>query len=593
MIYFLIVESLYWLKKTDASFGVYLLLSVLAIGTTWQKKKDRLYLTVKKDVMIAAVLYAVMVTLANYSIPVVDMSSWKDFTQFASILRVIVLLFIFLGSVATGYVICDAFPGWMDSATRLITRPIAENGVETVTVAEGALSKRIRKNMFWTCFLVECVIGLTYLFLMCYPGIVLSDNVALFQVDPTEPLREHYPVVHAWILRFFYGIGSSVFGTPNAGVATYTVMQIVSMALIYAYALDTVYAMGIRKEVVTVLAGCYLLLPYQINFLCNTSKDTLFAGCVLLFMTAAVRKRRRLGGPCTDVLIVAGGAGMSLLRPNGLAAFLTTAMVWGIMAIITFRRGRGQLTNTQRQKKSFMSALVITLILVVLIKGPVISGAGILPTESSEPFSVPIQQISRVLVNGRDLPEEDLELIGRLIDPVEVINRYDPVISDPIKSVIGDHEELRINKGLYVSLWLRTGVRYPADYLFAWVDLTKGYWNAGYDSWIGMRGVATNGSGIYEAHPVMDIVYIAQSIFRILPGLNLTVAVGLHVWLLFLVLWYMCKRHEADWWIAIPLLMIFLTLLVGSPVSLFRYIYALIICLPMVYAVAFTAGMTD
>ena len=36
----------------------------------------------------------------------------------------------------------------------------------------------------------------------------------------------------------------------------------------------------------------------------------------------------------------------------------------------------------------------------------------------------------------------------------------------------------------FVHLYVEIGLKHPLKYLEAWVDQTKGYWNAGYEYWV-------------------------------------------------------------------------------------------------------------
>ena len=76
------------------------------------------------------------------------------------------------------------------------------------------------------------------------------------------------------------------------------------------------------------------------------------------------------------------------------------------------------------------------------------------------------------------------------------------------------------NAGEYLKLYVALGLRYPGDYLNAWIDETKGYWNGGYFFWIYMKQMGDNAYGIANTAGENLIARLFAAAFRYLKSRN-------------------------------------------------------------------------
>lgn len=100
-----------------------------------------------------------------------------------------------------------------------------------------------------------------------------------------------------------------------------------------------------------------------------------------------------------------------------------------------------------------------------------------LDENKSKKLSVPLQQVACVVANDRDLSEQEAEMINKIGRIDDIRETYVDYISDPIKSLIamcGQKDYMEKHKGEYFQLWIALGIKYPKDYLFAWINQTKG-----------------------------------------------------------------------------------------------------------------------
>lgn len=75
-------------------------------------------------------------------------------------------------------------------------------------------------------------------FLRYYPGLLTSDSIVqLSQAIGISELINHHPIFHTGIIALFVNIGQAIFGNINAGVAFYTIAQMLIMSGIFAFIL--------------------------------------------------------------------------------------------------------------------------------------------------------------------------------------------------------------------------------------------------------------------------------------------------------------------------------------------------------------------
>lgn len=157
--------------------------------------------------------------------------------------------------------------------------------------------------------------------------------------------------------------------------------------------------------------------------------------------------------------------------------------------------------------------LISVITITAIMKGPFVNIIGVQKSEFAESLSIPIQQISRVIYDGYEIDESQNKLIENIIDINIIKENYLPYISDPVKGVInnteGSNQYLEKHKLEYLQLWIQLGLKYPKEFLKAWIDQTKGYWNGGYDYWVWITGIDANvGYGIHRIIniPILEVI---------------------------------------------------------------------------------------
>lgn len=366
-------------------------------------------------------------------------------------------------------------------------------------------------------------------------------------------------------------------------MCVYGVVQSLAMAAVFAYALVTLYQAGIPRWAITVVFGMYALLTYNVAYSATMWKDIPFSIAALALVVSLYRILRGIGknGALNYVNFALGGIFFCLMRTNGWYSCLVTALVLIPMV----------------RKRKLTVLLCGILAAGWICNGPVLDALGVSETNFVEALAIPFQQVSRVVADGREIPEQDREMLEEIFDLEKVRELYDPLIVDPIKFEAFRHDKrdyLRENLGDYGRLWLRLGMKYPWEYTKAWIDQTQGYWNAGYFYTIypdleedAQLGEAFGIRRPDRDNPVKDGFEKIFAVQRKIPFLaQPLLGIGFHVWILILCFVVNLVKKREEFLLTIPILVIVAGLWIGTPVfSEFRYAYPVFVSVPVLLCV--------
>ena len=343
----------------------------------------------------------------------------------------------------------------------------------------------------------------------------------------------------------------------------------------FAYTVTTLYQVGVPKWMLGLVFFVYALLPYNIVYSVTLWKDVPFGASALLLAVAFYRLVKNVAGKWDYAAFALGAVGMALMRTNGWAALLIAAV---LLAVVL-----------RKQNRLLVKVLLAVLVLSWVMIGPVLKSMNVPGTDPVEAFAVPMQQIARVVANGRELTQEQQTLMGEIFLMDKLGEVYDPQTVDPVKYETFRYDQvdyIRQNAGKYVRLYLSLGLRYPGDYLKAWIDETRGYWNGGYAYWIYTLQTEENILGIIQPEGANLLARLYGAWFRFAEkptALQPLYSIGLQVWILIACCVLCTLQGRKQWLIAVPTLVLTLGLWLGTPVyAEFRYAYPMMLCAPLV-----------
>lgn len=445
-------------------------------------------------------------------------------------------------------------------------------------------------------FFIWGLLFLAYIptFLASFPGFFVYDAETEAYMVFTEKYSAHHPVLHVlllgWMLRIVHGLTQSY----NAGIALYILLQIIFLSGCFAYMMNFLKSIGVKRWICNVGTVFLALFPTVSMFVCCSTKDGIFAGGVVLLTTLLLemardgeafwtKKCKRAGVMFSMLLIL-------FFRNNGIYALVFFLIPFAFLYRKMWRKW------------------IVPIVGAFLIFGSV---TGVLKYtfhftegEMAEMLCVPMQQLARAYTYEKDgFTEEELELLYSLI-PESILEKYNPKLADNIK-VNFLEDNFKGSPGRYVSLWARIGWRYPDIYINSFLANTYGYWypDTVLDGYKGKTIVErVYGDSSYFAFeterpgirmhllPWLENFYekISLEIYQQkLPVISMLFSIGFWHWcyafLAFYLLLIKCGKQAFS--LAVMGLL-YLTVLLG-PIALVRYILYFFFAVPLLLALLF------
>ena len=324
-----------------------------------------------------------------------------------------------------------------------------------------------RWNRFSGWLLPSVLIFVMYLpvFLAVYPGFFVYDAQDELMQVVTRSFSTHHPLVHVLMLGGIIQLVHKLTGSYNAGIACYTVFQMLVMAGIFGWCIRKLEKWGVGKGYRILTTLYFGLCPVLVMFSLCSAKDGLFAG-MLLIMTILLTELFKAPEEFWKqkgklLLLLAASLGMMLLRHNGFYAFA----VFSVLTVIYLKKDR------KKAALYFGGILATYLVVSAGLTGILRADA----SENQEMLTVPISQMARVYQNRKEeLPPEEKELLYQYL-PQEALEHYTPKVSDGVK-VHFNNQAYEADRGSFLKLWLKWGTENPFTYLNAWFMTSYGFW---------------------------------------------------------------------------------------------------------------------
>ncbi len=573
--------SLLWgaeLINTDAYYINYILILVLAGICFYSNLKNgelsRSQTRPKSEVLfvrILSILFTFMIAIANYRMWSIQINysiegvfDYINFTYAIPGVQFFFMLMVFFGG---GYfAFWNIFTFISVNLNRFIWNRKEDN----------YNSRDVFVISFVILLLTRCII----LFLSQYPGEVTPDSVNQIKQIMKGAYTNHHPFYHTMVIKACMSLGMFLFNDINAAAATYSVFQILFTSMCFSYLLSTLSYMKVPKIIIKLSAAFLILMPYHIIYSFTMWKDIMFACFVLLFVAGMFRFLNDIGNRTANyVTIAVSSIGTCLFRSNGLFVFILVAILfwklWGF------------------KYKKIIIILTSAIVISFIMKYGVLTLLNVPQPDITESLSAPLQQMARLQYDGHELTTEERDGIGEIMEMEMNFSMYMPYISDNVKSAVKDQNGLKnlmANPLKYIQLYILLGLKYPGTYGAAWIDLTRGYWNAGYEYPRWQIEVSYNDYEIKheiknETANNMFLIYLWE--YTHIEALKLFMSIGLFVWIDIILFGIsLFRKDKLGIFMSFPVLSIVISLLLTAPVfAEFRYIYAAFCIIPLVLAV--------
>lgn len=440
----------------------------------------------------------------------------------------------------------------------------------------------------WGLMAVICFIWL----LAFYPTIMSYDSLVQMRQVWGESYSNHHPWLHTMMIKVIYEFGLNLFGSENKAIALYSVVSISLLAFSIACMASYLAKKKMRSQYLAVAVLVLALSPINQIYSIIVWKDVPFAAAVLIFMVLLCHlgDQVRVGNAAwiSWIIFVPLGFCVCFLRSNGLYVFL---------GMIPFLIGA-----FWKRKKTVISVIGVVLILGAVYKGPVFEHYRVKEPDIIESLSIPAQQIAAVVSYDGNITDEQKDLLSNIIDLDKVSEAYlgSPTCSDAVKNLVREKDNQQFIKKhatQYMKLWLELMKDNPRIYVRAFFYETGGYWYHQITyHFLWATYIEENGVGIERDSKLPDemVSGIRSYLEQYKAHFDRYLSIGLYVYLFGISFWIVLKRKSSYWITYMPILGIWGTLLIATPVwADIRYAYAIYLAVPLMICLSLSKNVSN
>lgn len=433
----------------------------------------------------------------------------------------------------------------------------------------------------WTILIaLACWICWSPYFLAFYPGSVMGDSFkSIREIMGINAFTNHHPILYTLLIGFFVKLGN-VFWNYNFGVFLYVLFQSTIMAMTVGRLIVWLHEHGIKKWFCVLSILFFAVLPVFPAYAMILWKDPLFSCAMLWYMMLlcdlVLTKGEKLKSTAYIIRFFVVMLLIMILRNNGIYIIFPTVFC---LAII-YRK-------ILKTKWLLIFAFVIG---YSLVNGMVLNTLHI-KTEFVESVGIPLQQMTRVVVEDGKMTKADKEFLFHLLPEDEYKKSYQPALVDSIKwNPEFDEEYLEEHKGEFFKTWLNMLKNNFSIYVDAYCLNTFGFWMPGVQTDYGYadRRIQEK-NNVFNIHQV-DVVerFFGVSLREKLQGNMVFIGSGTLAWIMLIIsaLLFMIKRNAFV--PVLPILFNWGIYLVATPAAFgLRYVFILLFGLPLLIVLPF------
>ena len=437
-------------------------------------------------------------------------------------------------------------------------------------------------------------------FLAIFPGNFVYDTGGEYD-QCAFGFNSAFPRLHSWlninVIHGVYGFTHSF----TAGVAVFTLLHMLGLALLFAWMLKKLRAFGLRPWLLWLCFAWCALFPTVQMLSVSPIRDLMFSGFLtatvfyLLLMLRDSKRFWKSGAPLGFGLCLA----LTVLSRENNGGLLSAGVLVAVTAAAALSAKKGE----RRGAAAFAAASLACFFGLSAFLGAVCRPFERVHTVSG--YAALTQPLARSYERD-EWSDYEKRLFAEYFDVDNL--RYVPNDADPstaaLKGLRGEGSGL----GGFVRLWIGAFRRHPGSFLDAWLENTRGLWqpNAVIDGYVRSgryEGLETayfyytdqiTGPGslrilLPRVHDYYENIGTRLSFERI-PVLRLPFSIGFHFWLLLGGLFYWAWRGKRRLlWVFAPLAA-YTLLSALCPLMLVRYFAALFLCFPLLLCALLQPG---
>ena len=335
-----------------------------------------------------------------------------------------------------------------------------------------------KRAVIYTVLLLLCWLPVYFIF---WPGNIKGDVAiqilqyfhfpTIFQghwiTDGVNTIYSNdHPVLQTLLLGSFMRLGH-LLGWNELGVGLYTLIQLIGFVGAVAMFLVSLEYFDTDRRFIYAMLLLYCIMPVfsiHVVLISGDSFMTLFFMYYVLALFWIFKTRGKvLDRRAFRIALVI----LTVLFCASKNQCIYIAVLTGLMLLWLFRG---------RWKQVLVVALLPLLIYQFLYTGVFFSVMRINKVGTQEAFSLTFQQVARtVKYHKEEIPEEESRVIAGVLDYEHMGENYDPDLADPVKMTYNP-KATSADLMNYLQVWMKLGIRYPGEYVQAFLDFTSDYY---------------------------------------------------------------------------------------------------------------------
>lgn len=464
---------------------------------------------------------------------------------------------------------------------------------------EGILDKKEPSNVIFKK-IYKHPLGIMIFILICwlpcyiatFPGNFVYDAASEFN-QLENGFNRDFPMLHSVLITRILSITYQITGSYNAGIAIFTILQMVIFAGMFTHILYKFYEYKGNVILISIMTMYYALFPVIHILVTSTVRDILFSGLlnytVFLFWLMARNKEsfmKSIFSPFALGIVLA----LTLLARNNNAGIIMIIAVLSLSIIVWLWAGK-------RNRKG------ATIFMITAVGGyATLSFALSVLCQPSKPagmassLSILTQPLVRAyLSEDNKFTEDEREEFEKFFgNDIFYVSRD----ADPTKfhlNTSGDRPQE------FVKLWIKIGLKHPGEYIDAVLANTEQMWFP--DSVI--DGYKQAGIDLYEpyekcyfyfaeeidepgvrAHLLPEVFKFYKKIglmisFEKIPVISMLFSIGFQFWLLLNCCFYISYRKCRNYRFSLIIIVGYTLISACVPLVLLRYFAVLFFAFPM------------
>lgn len=427
-----------------------------------------------------------------------------------------------------------------------------------------------------------------------FPGGFSYDATPEFeQILDGNGYNENFPMLHSVLITRILSFAHRWFQSYNAGIAFYTICQMILIALMFTSILTCFYRKWVNRALLALLLSYCAFFPVIHVLVTHTVRDVMFSSfltyMIFLFYLYSSEKQSFMRTVKMPFLLGIVFVFTMLARNNNVGTVMLV-IIFGVSAVILVENRKENLRGACIFAGSAIGGYLLLSALLLSLCQP-----RLYPNTQKGALSIFSQCIARSYFVGMESwTEEEEKGLGDYFKMKEF--SYVPENADPSKTSIRFDDSKTLAD--FFGYWCKIGLRRPGCYLDAVLANTKQMWFPGsvidgynkaggyqdYDKcYFYFNAVQKPGTAM-NFLPKVGSFYqkICLMIsFEKIPIISMLFSIGFQFWMLLNCCFYAVYRQCRHLYLPLAVLLGYALISAFVPLVLLRYFSALFLAFPM------------